>query len=103
MAVCCYSIQAYSRKKESSYAHDVRSKEQLRGVKLIGATAHYVTTDLDEEAIIEQTVERVDHTHTPDMLAAVGRDSECQALARAVRFHTEHRVFLNGANTIVFR
>ena len=74
-----------------------------RGVKLIGATAHYVTTDLDEGSIIEQTVERVDHTYTPDMLAAVGRDSECQALARAVRFHTEHRVFLNGENTVVFR
>ena len=74
-----------------------------RGVKLIGATAHYVTTDLDEGSIIEQTVERVDHTYTPEMLAAVGRDSECQALARAVRFHTEHRVFLNGENTVVFR
>lgn len=74
-----------------------------RGVKLIGATAHYVTADLDEGAIIEQVVERVDHTYTPDMLAAVGRDSERQALARAVRFHTEHRVFLNGENTVVFR
>lgn len=74
-----------------------------RGVKLIGATAHYVTADLDEGSIIEQIVERVDHTYTPDMLAAVGRDSECQALARAVRFHTEHRVFLNGENTVVFR
>lgn len=74
-----------------------------RGVKLIGATAHYVTADLDEGSIIEQIVERVDHTYTPDMLAAVGRDSECQALARAVRFHTEHRVFLNGETTVVFR
>lgn len=74
-----------------------------RGVKLIGATAHYVTADLDEGSIIEQVVERVDHTYTPDMLAAVGRDSERQALARAVRFHTEHRVFLNGENTVVFR
>jgi formyltetrahydrofolate deformylase len=74
-----------------------------RGVKLIGATAHYVTADLDEGSIIEQIVERVDHSYTPDMLAAVGRDSECQALARAVRFHTEHRVFLNGETTVVFK
>jgi len=74
-----------------------------RGVKLIGATAHYVTADLDEGPIIEQFVERVDHSHTPERLAAVGRDSECRALANAVRFHVEHRVFLNGARTVVFR
>jgi formyltetrahydrofolate deformylase len=75
-----------------------------RGVKLIGATAHYVTADLDEGPIIEQVVERVDHTHTPEALAAVGRDSECLALARAVRFHIQHRVFLNdGKTTVVFR
>ena len=74
-----------------------------RGVKLIGATAHYVTPDLDEGPIIEQIVQRVDHTHTPDMLAAAGRDSECRALALAVRCHLEHRVFLNGARTVVFR
>jgi len=74
-----------------------------RGVKLIGATAHYVTADLDEGPIIEQVVERVDHTYTPDMLAAVGRDSECMALARAVRFHIEHRVFMNDDKTVIFR
>lgn len=74
-----------------------------RGVKLIGATAHYVTGDLDEGPIIEQIVERVDHTYTPDMLAAVGRDSECQALARAIRFHTQQRVFLNGDKTVIFK
>jgi formyltetrahydrofolate deformylase len=75
-----------------------------RGVKLIGATAHYVTADLDEGPIIEQVVERVDHTYTPERLAAVGRDSECVALARAVRYHVEHRVFLNaGRTTVVFR
>jgi formyltetrahydrofolate deformylase len=75
-----------------------------RGVKLIGATAHYVTADLDEGPIIEQIVERVDHTYTPEMLAAVGRDSECVALSRAVRFHTEHRVFMNAEKTtVVFR
>ncbi|BAL27053.1 formyltetrahydrofolate deformylase [Azoarcus sp. KH32C] len=74
-----------------------------RGVKLTGATAHYVTADLDEGPIIEQIVERVDHTFTPDMLAATGRDSECKALANAVRFHVEHRVFLNGDKTVVFK
>jgi formyltetrahydrofolate deformylase len=74
-----------------------------RGVKLTGATAHYVTADLDEGPIIEQIVERVDHTFTPDRLAAAGRDSECRALAAAVKFHIEHRVFLNGSKTVVFR
>ncbi|MEO7243072.1 MAG: formyltetrahydrofolate deformylase [Variovorax sp.] len=74
-----------------------------RGVKLIGATAHYVTADLDEGPIIEQVVERVDHAYTPDLLAAIGRDSERLALSRAVRFHVEHRVFLDGDRTVVFR
>lgn len=74
-----------------------------RGVKLIGATAHYVTTDLDEGPIIEQEVARVDHTHQPEDLAAIGRDLECLALARALKYHTEHRVLLNGAKTVVFR
>jgi formyltetrahydrofolate deformylase len=74
-----------------------------RGVKLIGATAHYVTPDLDEGPIIEQAVERVDHTHTPADLIAVGRDIECAVLARAVRWHAERRVLLNGIKTAVFR
>ena len=74
-----------------------------RGVKLIGATAHYVTTDLDEGPIIEQVVERVDHTYSPAQLAAVGRDAENMALSRAVRFHLEQRVFTNGNKTVVFR
>ena len=74
-----------------------------RGVKLIGATAHYVTTDLDEGPIIEQEVARVDHTHQPDDLAAIGRDTECMVLARALKYHTEHRVLLNGHKTVVFR
>jgi formyltetrahydrofolate deformylase len=74
-----------------------------RGVKLIGATAHYVTADLDEGPIIEQEVARVDHTHSPEDLMAVGRDMECLALARAVRWHAEHRVLLNGDRTVVFR
>jgi formyltetrahydrofolate deformylase len=74
-----------------------------RGVKLTGATAHYVTADLDEGPIIEQIVERVDHTFTPEKLAAAGRDSECRALASAVKFHIERRVFLNGSKTVVFR
>jgi formyltetrahydrofolate deformylase len=74
-----------------------------RGVKLIGATAHYVTGDLDEGPIIEQEVARVDHTHGPADLMAVGRDTECAALARAVRWHAARRVLLNGAKTVVFR
>ncbi|WP_058045839.1 formyltetrahydrofolate deformylase [Streptomyces roseifaciens] len=73
-----------------------------RGVKLIGATAHYVTADLDEGPIIEQEVERVGHEVTPDQLVAIGRDVECQALARAVKWHSEHRVLLNGRRTVVF-
>ncbi|GAA2691046.1 formyltetrahydrofolate deformylase [Streptomyces aculeolatus] len=73
-----------------------------RGVKLIGATAHYVTADLDEGPIIEQEVERVGHEVTPEQLVAVGRDVECQALARAVKWHSEHRVLLNGTRTVVF-
>jgi formyltetrahydrofolate deformylase len=73
-----------------------------RGVKLIGATAHYVTADLDEGPIIEQEVERVGHGVTPDELVAVGRDVECQALARAVKWHAEHRILLNGRRTVVF-
>ncbi len=74
-----------------------------RGVKLIGATAHYVTAALDEGPIIEQEVARVTHAMSPEDLAFVGRDVECQALARAVRLHVEHRVFLNGQKTVVFR
>jgi formyltetrahydrofolate deformylase len=74
-----------------------------RGVKVIGATAHYVTGDLDEGPIIEQIVERVDHTYTPEMLIAAGRDSERRALSAAVRYAIEHRVFLNGGRTVVFK
>jgi formyltetrahydrofolate deformylase len=74
-----------------------------RGVKLIGATAHYVTADLDEGPIIEQDVERVDHTSNPEALTAMGADLERRALSRAVRWHAEHRVLLNGHRTIVFR
>jgi len=74
-----------------------------RGVKIIGATAHYVTTDLDEGPIIEQGVERVDHTHTPEDLEALGRDIERVVLARAVQYHLERRVLPNGGKTVVFR
>ncbi|MFL6288204.1 MAG: formyltetrahydrofolate deformylase [Actinomycetes bacterium] len=74
-----------------------------RGVKLIGATAHYVTSDLDEGPIIEQEVARVDHSLSPQKLVAVGRDVECQALARAVLWHAESRILLNGHRTVVFR
>jgi formyltetrahydrofolate deformylase len=81
------------RPYEQAYVH---------GVKLIGATAHYVTADLDEGPIIEQEVARVGHAHDPAALAAVGRDLECVALARAVRWHLEHRVLPDGQRTVVF-
>ena len=74
-----------------------------RGVKVIGATAHYVTHHLDEGPIIEQIVERVDHGYTPEMLVAAGRDSERRALSAAVRYAIEQRVFLNGGRTVVFK
>jgi formyltetrahydrofolate deformylase len=74
-----------------------------RGVKIIGATAHYVTRDLDEGPIIEQDVARVDHAMTPKELVRVGSDTESQVLARAVRRHVEHRILLNGHRTVVFR
>ncbi|MCV0280521.1 formyltetrahydrofolate deformylase [Pseudomonas aeruginosa] len=73
-----------------------------RGVKQIGATAHYVTSDLDEGPIIEQVVTRVDHSFKADELARVGRDNECMALAAAVKSHIERRVFVDGNKTIVF-
>ena len=73
-----------------------------RGVKLVGATAHYVTPDLDEGPIIEQDVIRVDHTLSPERLAEAGRDVEAQVLARAVLWHAEHRVLLNDDRTVVF-
>ena len=74
-----------------------------RGVKLVGATAHYVTPDLDEGPIIEQEVIRIDHTYDPRALATVGRDAEALALSRAVRWHSERRVLLNERSTVVFR
>jgi formyltetrahydrofolate deformylase len=74
-----------------------------RGVKLVGATAHYVTADLDEGPIIEQEVIRIDHTYDPRALATVGQDAEALALSRAVRWHGEQRVLLNGHSTVVFR
>jgi formyltetrahydrofolate deformylase len=74
-----------------------------RGVKLIGATAHYVTADLDEGPIIEQDVARVDHSKTAEDLSALGRDTESQVLARAVKWHSEHRVLLDGHKTVIFK
>jgi formyltetrahydrofolate deformylase len=73
-----------------------------RGVKLIGATAHFVTDELDEGPIIEQGVERVDHSMGPDTLTAIGRDVECVVLARAVKWFIEHRILLNSHKTVVF-
>ncbi|MBB4683682.1 formyltetrahydrofolate deformylase [Amycolatopsis jiangsuensis] len=74
-----------------------------RGVKYVGATAHYVTPELDEGPIIEQEVQRVDHSHSPRALATVGRDAEALALSRAVRWHCQRRVLLAGTRTVVFR
>jgi formyltetrahydrofolate deformylase len=74
-----------------------------RGVKLVGATAHYVTADLDEGPIIEQEVIRVDHSYGPSTLSTVGQDAEALALSRAVRWHCEHRVLLDQTSTVVFR
>jgi formyltetrahydrofolate deformylase len=73
-----------------------------RGVKLIGATAHYITPDLDEGPIIEQDAERVTHAHSPDELVRIGRDIEALVLARAVKWHLEHRILLNDGKTVVF-
>jgi formyltetrahydrofolate deformylase len=89
-------LPSFKGAKPYYQAHD-------RGVKLIGATAHYVTADLDEGPIIEQDVQRVDHTLSPEDFTAVGRDVECIVLARAVKWHTEHRVLMNGHKTVVFR
>ena len=89
-------LPSFKGAKPYFQAHD-------RGVKLIGATAHYVTADLDEGPIIEQDVARVDHSLSPEDFAAVGRDVESVVLARAVRWHVEHRVLMNGPKTVVFR
>ncbi|MDD2691709.1 MAG: formyltetrahydrofolate deformylase [Simplicispira sp.] len=89
-------LPSFKGAKPYYQAHD-------RGVKLIGATAHYVTADLDEGPIIEQDVARADHTDTVEDLTARGRDTESQVLARAVKWHSEHRVLLNGHKTVVFR
>lgn len=89
-------LPSFKGAKPYYQAHD-------RGVKLIGATAHYVTADLDEGPIIEQDVERVDHTLSPEDFTAVGRDVECVVLARAVKWHTEHRVLMNGHKSVVFK
>ncbi|TFH70862.1 formyltetrahydrofolate deformylase [Gammaproteobacteria bacterium LSUCC0112] len=75
----------------------------MRGVKIIGATAHYVTMDLDEGPIIEQAVERIDHNFDIDELVQIGRDAECAAFARAVKWHCEHRIIVNGNKTVVFK
>ena len=89
-------LPSFKGAKPYYQAHD-------RGVKLIGATAHYVTADLDEGPIIEQDVARVDHSKTVDDLTAIGRDTESQVLARAVKWHSEHRVLINGHKTVIFK
>ena len=89
-------LPSFKGAKPYYQAHD-------RGVKLIGATAHYVTADLDEGPIIEQDVARVDHSKTVEDLTAMGRDTESQVLARAVKWHSEHRVLINGHKTVIFK
>ena len=89
-------LPSFKGAKPYYQAHD-------RGVKLIGATAHYVTADLDEGPIIEQDVTRADHTDTVEALTSRGRDTESQVLARAVKWHSERRVLLNGHKTVIFR
>ncbi len=89
-------LPSFKGAKPYYQAHD-------RGVKLIGATAHYVTADLDEGPIIEQDVARVDHSKTVEDFTALGRDTESQVLARAVKWHSEHRVLLNGHKTVIFK
>ena len=89
-------LPSFKGAKPYHQAHD-------RGVKLIGATAHYVNDDLDEGPIIEQDVVRVDHQMSPEDFVAAGRDVETQVLSRAVRWHSEHRVMLNDTRTVVFR
>jgi len=89
-------LPSFKGAKPYFQAHD-------RGVKLIGATAHYVTADLDEGPIIEQDVARADHSKTVEDLTAMGRDTESQVLARAVKWHSEHRVLLNGHKTVIFK
>jgi formyltetrahydrofolate deformylase len=89
-------LPSFQGAKPYQQAHD-------RGVKLIGATAHYVTSELDEGPIIEQDVTRADHSMNVEDCASAGRDVECAVLARAVKWHTEHRVLLNGKRTVVFK
>ncbi len=89
-------LPSFKGAKPYYQAHD-------RGVKLIGATAHYVTADLDEGPIIEQDVARVDHSKTVEDLTTHVRDTESQVLARAVKWHSEHRVLLNGHKTVIFK
>jgi formyltetrahydrofolate deformylase len=79
------------------------AQAHARGVKLIGATAHFATTDLDEGPIIEQALERVDHAYSPEQLLSAGRHVECLVLGRAIRYVLEHRVFINGLRTVVLR
>ncbi|MEK7346174.1 MAG: formyltetrahydrofolate deformylase [Pseudomonadota bacterium] len=89
-------LPSFKGAKPYYQAHD-------RGVKLIGATAHYVTADLDEGPIIEQDVARVDHSKAVEDLTTLGRDTESQVLARAVKWHSEHRVLINGHKTVIFK
>lgn len=89
-------LPSFKGAKPYHQAHD-------RGVKIIGATAHFVTKALDEGPIIEQDIQRVDHSHTPEDLVNMGRDVECAVLARAVKWQLEHRIIMDGKRTVIFR
>ena len=104
---CCTALQGRAINIHHSFLPSFKGAKPYhqaydRGVKIIGATAHYVTPELDEGPIIAQAIEPVDHRHRPDDMIAIGRDIEARVLAQAVRLHIERRIFLNGHKTVVF-
>jgi formyltetrahydrofolate deformylase len=106
-AVSCFPVQQAANIHHSFLPSFQGAKPyhqaHTQGVKLIGATAHYVTADLDEGPIIDQDVARAEHSLTPEEMMAAGRDVEVQVLARALAWHTERRVLLDNNRTVVFR
>ena len=100
----CHSLQRLEHFLKIDRSHKAIAYKQAfqRGVKLIGATSHYVTADLDEGPIIEQDTVRVTHAQSPEDYVSLGRDVEAQVLARAIHAHAHRRVFLNGDKTVVF-
>lgn len=93
---------SHSRVRIVGESSSLSAQAYARGVKLIGATAHYVTANLDEGPIIEQEVARIDHRYGPEQLQAIGRDVEARTLSRAVQWHLDHQVVRNGQRTVIF-